>query len=179
MTALVQAVRVDTDAEANVEIGAQLRRLYDEHYRSLVKLAAFYVDDVGSCEEVVQDAFVALLGRERRVTPGKEAAYLRSAVLNGARSALRKRRVRRQQRDQAVPFPASPEATAVAATERGEVLAVIRNLPAKQADVVVLRYWFDLSEAEIAQTLGMARGTVKSHSHRALKTLAERLEDHR
>lgn len=182
MKTILHAVRVGPDSGTGgdtVELGSQLRRLYDQHYRGLVKLASFYLDDVGSCEEVVQDAFVALLSGRRVVAQGAEGAYLRSAVLNGARSQLRKRQVRERR----VPFPdqpaPSPEHDAIGRAERDGVLAAIRSLPAGQADVVVLRYYLDLSEAEIAATLGIARGTVKSHAHRAMARLAELLEAHR
>ena len=160
-----------------VELGAQLRTLYDAHYRSLVKLASFYVDDVWSCEEVVQDAFVQLLAGRRVTAIGTEAAYLRSTVLNGARSALRKRKVRRERAPMtAGPFP-SAEPAALNLVVRDQILDALRALPQRQADVLVLRYYLDLSEAEIAATLGMARGTVKSHAHRGLKSLADLLEN--
>lgn len=174
---MVHSVRVDGSTSPEVRIGAQLRELYDEHYRSLVKLASFYLDDVESCEEAVQDAFVNLLARQRTVESGKEASYLRSAVLNGARSGLRKRRVRREKQPDPRGPTASPEGPALQAVVRDEVLDAIRSLPKKQADIVVLRYYLDLSEAQIAETLGMAKGTVKSHSHRALKKLSTLLED--
>ncbi len=174
---MLHAGRVADSEVAPVDLGAQLRTLYDQHYRSLVKLASFYVDDVWSCEEVVQDAFVSLLGGRRSVAPGREAAYLRSAVLNGARSALRRRRVRRaHQPEPSAPAP-SPEPAALDRVVRDQVLAVLRSLPQRQTDVLVLRYYLDLSEAEIAETLGMAPGTVKSHAHRGLRRLAELLED--
>ncbi len=156
--------------------GPDLRVLYEAHYRDLVKLASMYVDDRETAEEVTQDAFVKLLGGRYRVEPGREAPYLRSMVLNGARSQLRKRRVRRAH----TPEPPGP----VAAAETGgleivadaELLAAMRSLPKKQADVLILRYWLDLSEAEIAETLGIARGSVKSHAHRGLKKLSHLLE---
>lgn len=178
---MLQAVRVGEPSipgqAVEVDLGSQLRTLYDQHYRSLVKLAACYLDDVWTCEEVVQDAFVQLLTGRRVTSAGTEGAYLRSAVLNGARSQLRKRRVRREKKPLANGPVPSPEPTALDNVVREDVLAAIRTLPAKQADVVVLRYYLDLSEAEIAATLGMATGTVKSHAHRGLKRLAELLED--
>lgn len=174
---MLQAVGVD-DADGDaIELGTQLRTLYDQHYRSLVKLASFYVDDVWTCEEVVQDAFVKLLTGRRLAAPGKEAAYLRSAVLNGARSTLRKRKVRREKQPEASGHAPSPEGAALGNVVRGDVLAAVRSLPAKQADVLTLRYFLDLSEADIADALGMAQGTVKSHAHRGMKRLAEVLED--
>ena len=174
---MLQAGRVDETPVAEVDLGTQLRTLYDQHYRSLVKLASFYVDDVGSCEEVVQDAFVKLLSGRRVTAAGTEAAYLRSTVLNGARSALRKRKVRREKQPEPARLVPSPEPAALEAVQRDTILEALRTLPERQANVLMLRYYLDLSEAEIADTLGMAPGTVKSHAHRGLKRLAIVLED--
>lgn len=161
------------------EMGAQLRTLYDRHYRSLVKLASFYVDDVGSCEEVVQDAFVKMLTARRPVAAGSEGAYLRMAVLNGARSALRKRKVRRDKQPPPPVAPPGPEADALDHLGTDRMLRLVRTLPERQANVLILRYYLDLTEAEIATTLDMAPGTVKSHAHRGLARLADLLEDER
>ncbi len=174
---MLQAVPVSQAPVDTVDLGAQLRTLYDTHYRSLVKLASFYVDDVWTCEEVVQDAFVHLLAGRRLTAIGTEAAYLRSAVLNGARSTLRKRKVRREKRPATPgPFP-SAEPAALNLVVRDEILEALRALPRRQSDVLVLRYYLDLSEADIAETLGVARGTVKSHAHRGLNSLSDLLEN--
>lgn len=153
--------------------------LYEEHFRSLVKLASMYVDDVETAEEVTQDAFLKMLSGRYKIEPGKEAPYLRSVVLNGARSKLRKRKVRRL-------YDPGPPSTAAAAeiggmqgAEQQRLLATMRNLPEKQAAVLILRYYLDLSEAEIAETLGIARGSVKSHAHRGLAKMATLLENER
>lgn len=156
---------------------SRLSVLYDEHYETMVKLAAIYVDDRHSAEEVVQDAFVRLLRGDYPVKPGREAAYLRQVVLNGSRSALRKRRVRRLHvPDRPTPVAAAEEA-GMHRRERDRILEAVRRLPHKQASVVILRYYLDLSEADIADTLGMARGSVKSHAHRALNKLQKSLRD--
>lgn len=149
----------------------RLTELYDEHYEAMVKLAAMYVDDRHNAEEVVQDAFVRMLRGNYRVAAGREVAYLRQAVLNGARSALRKRRVRRLHVPDKPGLVAAAEEVGVNRTERERILDAVRQLPEKQAAVVILRYYLDLSEADIADTLGIARGSVKSHSHRALQKL--------
>lgn len=115
-----------------------LPALYDEHYRSLVKLAAMYLDDVETAEEVVQDAFVK--------RPGLVAAA---------------------------------EDSGVASMDRIGMLARIRRLPKKQSDVLILRYYVQLSEREIATTLGIAPGSVKSHASRALKKLRDEMKDDR
>jgi RNA polymerase sigma-70 factor (sigma-E family) len=156
-----------------------LAGLYHEHYRSLVQLASLLLDDVATCEEVVQDAFVAVHRRGLDgVADDRAPAYLRSAVLNAARSQMR----RRQVRDRLRPVPMadavpSPEAGAELEDRRRAVLAALRSLPDRQRDVLVLRYWLELSEAEIAATLGIAHGTVKTHARRGLDALAARLQD--
>jgi len=150
---------------------SMLPALYDQHFRSMVKLAAMYVDDRETAEEVVQDAFVKLLTGNYRIEPGKEAPYLRKMVLNGARSMLRKRRVRRLHTPDEPGLVAAAEEGGVAVTERERMLAAVRQLPEKQASVLILRFYLDLSEAEIAETLGIAKGSVKSHSHRGLAKL--------
>ena len=126
---------------------------------------------------MVQDAFVKLLSGRYRIEPGREAAYLRSVVLNGARSALRKRRVRRAKQPEPPGLVGAAEEGGVASVERDRMLSLVRTLPAKQASVLILRYYLDLSEQEIADTLGIAPGSVKSHAHRGLRKLRAALED--
>ena len=161
--------------------GDDLARLHRQHYRSLVRLASLLVDDVGVCEELVQDAFVAVLGRRGAFDePANLPAYLRSAVLNGARSHLRRRLVRDRRRPLQVVGEAAPAETgAEGADDRRAVLAALRSLPDRQRDVLVLRYYLDLSEPEIAATLGIGAGTVKTHAHRGLTRLAQLLEERR
>jgi RNA polymerase sigma factor (sigma-70 family) len=177
-----------------------LESAYREHYASLVRLASILVDDVGTCEEVVQEAFVRVWQRGGALRDADRLpAYLRSAVLNGARSHLRKVVVRRRHLS-SVPPPAAgadaeagrgagtdveavgtdtaegPEAGAVASDETRQVLAALRTLPDRQREVLALRYYLDLSEAEIAVTLGISPGSVKTHAHRGLAALTDRLE---
>ena len=150
---------------------------YREHYRSLVRLAALLVDDVGRCEEIVQDAFVKVWRRPPSVAgDDRLPAYLRSAVLNGARSHLRHRSVERRHL-RAVAVPAAVSEGRASTPDDARVLAALRALPVRQREVLALRYYLDLSEAEIAATLGISAGAVKTHAHRGLGALAERLED--
>ena len=148
-----------------------LPALYEAHYRRLVKLASFYTDDTETAEEVVQDAFLKLLNGNYRIesNPG---AYLRSMVLNGARSQLRKRRVRRDYVPESPRPVDAAEIGGVAAAASAEMIKALRSLPEKQSAVLVLRYYLDLSEADIAETLGIARGSVKSHASRGLAKLS-------
>jgi RNA polymerase sigma factor (sigma-70 family) len=166
-----------------------LETLFATHYRHLVRLVSGLLDDNETCEEVVQDAFVSILRGNRRPEPGKEPAYLRAAALNGARSHLRKRRVRRRhlsslpQRETASEGDAAErhttEASAVERLENQRILEVIRALPQRQSEVLLLRYHADLSEAEIAETLGISPGSVKTHASRGLAAVRRRLEESR
>jgi len=148
----------------------QLVKLYEEHYNSLVRLASFLLDDVESCEEVVQDAFVKLYTTAQPAR-GKEAAYLRAMVLNGTRSRMRRRLVRRRHVPELPEPVASAESKAMSRHERQAMLAALRRLPRRQAEVLTLRFYQDLNEAEIAETLGISQGSVKTHASRGLAAL--------
>ena len=155
----------------------RLDQLYREHYRSLVRLASILVDDVATCEELVQDAFVAVLRRSGGwAEADKAGAYLRSVVLNHARSHLRKQQVRRRWLRSVDPpeSAGAADGAALLDAETTEILAALRTLPERQREVLALRYYLDLSEAEIAATLGISTGSVKTHAHRGLATLATR-----
>ena len=165
------------DGSAGPPTGAHLEAVYREHYRSLVRLASLLVDDVGTCEELVQDAFVAVWRREPVLRDeDRLPAYLRSAVLNGARSHLRRSVVARRH-PTVLPDPGGDPGDGPLTGDDGRVLAALRSLPDRQRDVLVLRYYLDLSEAEIALTLGISAGSVKTHAHRGLASLESRLED--
>jgi RNA polymerase sigma-70 factor (sigma-E family) len=161
----------------------ELDRLYREHYRSLVRLASILVDDIATCEELVQDAFVAVLRRSGGwAEADKAGAYLRSVVLNHARSHLRKQQVRRRwlrsvDRTARMDDQRGADSAALLDAEASEILAGLRALPERQREVLALRYYLDLSEAEIAATLGISTGSVKTHAHRGLATLAIRFAD--
>lgn len=151
--------------------------LYAAHYKSLVRLAALFLHDVGLAEEVTQDAFVGMHRAWRRLDdPDKALAYLRTSVVNGARSSLRKQQVRQRHTDPAPVAVASAEQSAMLALEHRATLAALRELPVRQREVLILRYYADLSEADIADTLRISRGAVKSHASRGLAALRARLE---
>ena len=160
------------------EEGAELADLYREHFRSLVRMAALLLDDVALAEEVVQDAFVQLHHSWGRVAePDKRAAYLRSIVLNGARSRARRRGLgRRLEIVRGDRVAESAEAGALRGEDRREMLTALRSLPDRQRECLVLRYYLDLPEAAIAETLGISAGSVKTHTHRGLAALERALE---
>lgn len=151
--------------------------LYRAHYAGLVRLSAMLVGDAGTAEEVVQDAFVAMHGSWNRLRdPDKALAYLRQAVVNRSRSKLRHRAVVAKYPPSVPPDVPSAESFAVASAERAEVLAALRSLPRRQRETLVLRYYSDLSEAQIADALGISQGAVKSHAFRGLAALRNLLE---
>lgn len=152
--------------------------LYTAHYRSLVRLSALLVHDAGTAEEIVQDAFVAMHGRWARLRePDKALAYLRQAVVNRSRSALRHRKVvERHSAGQELLDSPSAEHTVMVGLRHDAVIAALRRLPTRQRETLVLRYYADLSEAEIAETMGISRGAVKSHASRGLAALRPILE---
>ncbi|HEY3903405.1 MAG TPA: SigE family RNA polymerase sigma factor [Streptosporangiaceae bacterium] len=151
--------------------------LYCAHYRPLVRLAALLVHDVATAEEVVQDSFVALhAGLHRLRDNEKTLAYLRAAVMNRSRSVLRHRVVVDRNAPKPAPDMPSAEHGALALFERSAVVAALRDLPVRQREVVVLRFYADLSEAQIASAMGITRGAVKSHTSRAMSALRTVLE---
>jgi RNA polymerase sigma-70 factor (sigma-E family) len=160
-----------------MEPSVDITELYAAHRLSLVRLAVLLVDDVASAEDVVQDAFAALARRPDAVRdPSRALAYLRVSVVNTARSALRRRRTARAYSPPHDLSPPSPEDSAVLAEEHREVIEALRQLAPRQREVLVLRYWSNLSEAEIAHTLGVSQGTVKSTASRALVVLEKAMK---
>ncbi|MEV0562409.1 sigma-70 family RNA polymerase sigma factor [Dactylosporangium sp. NPDC050588] len=158
-----------------------INELYHARRLSLVRLAVLMVDDLPTAEDVVQDVFAALYqrhGADLRAIADPHA-YLTAGVMNASRSVLRRRRSARAY----VPPPASPapaaEDEALLPEEDQEVLAALARLTVRQRQVVVLRYWSELSEREIAEALHVSRGTVKSTANRALTILRDALSEAR
>jgi RNA polymerase sigma-70 factor (sigma-E family) len=142
--------------------------LYQAHYAALVRPAAMLVGDVATAENVVQDSFIAMHRAWWQLRdPSRALPYLRRAVINKSRSVLRHRVVVGHHLPAPGPELPSAEESALAAVQRSAVLAALDALPCRQREVVVLRYYADLSEAEVATALGISKGAVKSHTARA------------
>ena len=151
--------------------------LFSAYHRQLVGFAMLLVDDLATAEDVVQDAFLSLHRRWSWLRDPQAAyEYLRTAVVNGSRSQLRRRRVRAERGPDPDPAPPSPEATVADKAEQAAVRAGLETLPRRQREVLVLRYYLDQSEAEIARTLSISVGSVKQHASRGLAALTARLE---
>ncbi|HUD18386.1 MAG TPA: SigE family RNA polymerase sigma factor [Acidimicrobiales bacterium] len=152
--------------------------LFDEHYPGLCRLASLLLGDPAEAEEVVQEAFLKTYARWWRLRhPERAQWYLRAAVVNGCRSKGR-RRVSEDRGNRTLWATDGVVAAEAVGERTGEALAVVaavRALPDRQREAVVLRYYEDLSEADIAQALGCSVGTVKSQLSKARATLARHL----
>ena len=174
-------VTLDAGLDPGPDADSALEQLYAAHWRRLVRLAVLLLHDQGAAEEVVQDAFVAMHGRWRSLRdPDKALAYLRQSVVNRSRSALRHRGVveRYVARQSPVVLNDDPaDLPALATDRRTAVLDALRTLPTRQREVLALRHYLELSEAEIAETLGISRGSVKAHASRGSAALRLLLAD--
>lgn len=151
--------------------------LHREHYASLVRMAALMTDSRSLAEEIVQDAFAEFLARSSNVQPHAAIGYLRKSVANRARSALRRRRTARNYR----PSPRGPAAAADESVLRAAghdlLLRAVANLPIRQRQVMVLRYYSGASINETAAALGISTAAVTTSTHRALRALAPLKDD--
>ena len=163
---------VGVDADVAVE------QLYAAHWRQLVRLSALLVHDQQAAEDVVQDAFVAMHGKWSRLRdPEKALAYLRQAVVNRSRSALRHRAVVERHVRATAPDEGTVDGPSVGGARRDAVREALLRLTERQREVLVLRYYLDWSEAQIADAIGVSRGAVKSHASRGSAALRDLLGD--
>ena len=157
-----------------------IAQLFAAHQRRLVGLAFLFVDDRETAEDVVQEAFAGLYLRWRQLRdPNAAVAYLNRAVVNGSSNQLRHRRrarLRLARMTLQSEELASAEDTAVQHDEADRLRQAIDSLPLRQRQVLVLRYFLNLTEADIASTLRVSRGSVKTHASRGLATLAQHME---
>lgn len=166
------------DIGAGQDVDPAVTALYERHYRSLVRLAALLVRDVGAAEEIVQDSFAALHCARRRRDNDFALSYLHQSVVNRSRSVLPQRA--------AGPSTAEPsgrptqEQRAMTGPQHPAVVSALHARPARQREAVILRYYADLSEAQIAAAMGISRRAVKSHiaqAMTALRVVIDRAED--
>jgi RNA polymerase sigma-70 factor (sigma-E family) len=154
---------------------AAVSELFRARYAEMVRLAGLLGAD--DPEDIAQEAFARLL--RRRVTlhdPGSAMSYVRASVCNLTRNRHRHLRVVRRRTPQA-QHEASSEQAAIDRENHAEVLAALATLPVRRREAIVLRYWLDLSEREIAAAMGVSAGTVKSHVSRGLAALGRALKE--
>ena len=157
--------------------------IFRQHHADLVRLALLLVGDHACAEDVVQDVFTRLCARRPDLEHDRAMAYIRTAVVNGCRSVLRRRTLtRRVMTTRGAPWrdtQESAEDTAILAEDRRRVLAALAALPSRRREVLVLRFYLNLPVAEVAATLGISQGSVKSAAARGLDALASRLGEER
>lgn len=154
-----------------------LTETYRAHYRSLLGLAALLLDDTASCEDVVQEAFIRVHSARNRVRDrDKTLAYLRQTVVNLSRSALRRRILGLKLLSKPMPDMASAEEGAYDQLERDDLIRAMRGLQRRQREVLVLRYFADMTEAQVAETLGISLGSVKAYGSRGIAALRVAME---
>ncbi|WSR00697.1 SigE family RNA polymerase sigma factor [Streptomyces sp. NBC_01210] len=169
-----------TMAEDTMAAGTTVDHLtetYRAHYRSLLGLAALLLDDTASCEDVVQEAFIRVHSARNRVRdPEKTLAYLRQTVVNLSRSALRRRILGLKLLSKPMPDMASAEEGAYDQLERDALIKAMRKLQRRQREVLVLRYFGDMTEAQVGETLGISLGSVKAYGSRGIAALRVAME---
>jgi len=162
-----------------------LTDLYAAHWHSLVRLSWLLVRDQQLAEETVQDAFVAMHSRWSQLRNQDLAlAYLRRCVVNSSRSVLRHRKVENRylsaktsaRTSQGITNEPSAESRALEHATGAQLLAALGRLPRREREVLTLRYYLDLSEAQIADALSISPGSVKTHAHRGLIALRSEVE---
>lgn len=154
----------------------QVVELYAAHHTNLVRLAALVAPEDGMAEDLVQEAFVRLYKSWRRIRePEKVPAYLRATVVNLARGRGRRMSVATRNRPPAPPDASSAEEGALRRENQDEVIGALRTLPARQRECLVLRYYQGLTESEIAATLGISVGSVRTHTSRGMASLQKQM----
>jgi RNA polymerase sigma-70 factor (sigma-E family) len=159
------------------EAVAAVSELYQATAIGLIRLAYVILGDRQAAEDVVQDAFCNLFLRWDRLSHVHGAEYyVRVTVLNACRSALRRRAVRSRRVLHELPAP-SVEAAVLGGEERDELIRAVDGLPQRQRETLILSYYLDLPDDEIATLMGVGMSSVRSARHRALDNLARDLKE--
>jgi RNA polymerase sigma-70 factor (sigma-E family) len=162
-------------ADVAVDVDALVVNLFRQEASSLVRLTRLFVDDRNAAEDLVQEAFIRLARSAHRLRdPAKAPAYLRSIVLNLARDHNRRGLVSLRHH-----LPSDDQAAVedeiTLREDQQRVIDALRELPHRQRDCIVLRYYDELGIDEIAETLGISRNSVKTHLGRGLDALERKL----
>jgi RNA polymerase sigma-70 factor (sigma-E family) len=150
--------------------------LYNRRYADMVRFAAFLTGDVHSAQDIAQDAFVRLLDAWDRIAdPERADAYLKTTIVNLVRGEHRRRETAARRGSPRLSLVASAEDDALGRAGRQSVLDAVSALPIRQRACVVMRHWMRMSETEIATTLGLSVGSVRTHVKRGTATLQRTL----
>lgn len=156
--------------------GITADELCKSHWVSMVKMAVLMVDDRQTAEDAVQDAFEAVYKKTDLPSDYDAAiAYLRGIVINKCRMVIRRRIMARRKQSQVTTHDSVDTGRIAACTENMRLVAALQSLPRRMREVVVLRYYVDLTEAQTAKQLGISVGTVKSTSSKAFAKIRRTL----
>jgi RNA polymerase sigma-70 factor (sigma-E family) len=164
---------VDSDDAAAAAVGS----LYQETAVRLIRLAYVILSDRQAAEDVVQEAFCNLYRQWSRLDdPERARHYVRASVINGCRTVMRRQRVRTSRVLYELPAAAA-DASVLASEERDNLIRSVDRLPDRQREALVLRFYLDLPDEDIARLMSIRPSTVRSSIHRALDTLGRDLEE--
>jgi RNA polymerase sigma-70 factor (sigma-E family) len=178
----VAGERPSAVASVGVDLDGVVAELFAQEGRSLVRLARLFCDDRNAAEDLVQEAFIRLHRSAHTIRDRQRApAFLRSIVLNLARDHNRRglMSLRHQQANRAVGPTEGVEEDAIAEGDDRVVIEALRSLPARQRECLVLRFYAQMTEREIAEIIGISPNSVKTHCQRGLRSLESKLEDPR
>ena len=164
---------------AELDRRALMEDLYQRESTSLVRLARLFTDDRNAAEDLVQEAFIRLFHSAHRIQDeARVSAYLRSIVLNLARDHNRRGLMSLRHQEAMVDrsVPEQPDEEVVRTESQAAILDALRSLSPRQRDCLVLRFYLELSESEIASTLAISANSVKTHCRRGLAAMAGLLE---
>jgi RNA polymerase sigma-70 factor (sigma-E family) len=170
------------EASSAVDRDALLISLFEQEAASLTRLARLFTDDRNAAEDLVQEAFVRLHHAAHRIENlDRAAAYLRSIVLNLARDHNRRGLMKLRHFEAPTPAadPDAPDDRVVLDDQQARIISALGSLSGQQRDCLVLRFYFELSEREIGETLGVSPNSVKTHCRRGLERLRLLLESAR
>ncbi len=146
------------------------------HYGRLVGLAQLILGGDAGAEDIVQDAFIRVCGSRSTIRdPDRAACYLRITVMNLARSSLRRQQTALRHAPDPPTELAVPAEPVLTKVRNAGVMDALRQLPWRQQQVIMLRYYADLSVRQTAQTLRISAGTVETRGSHALASLGEAL----
>lgn len=169
----------DRAGPAHLGAAAAVSALYAGHALGLIRLAYIVLGNRQAAEDVVQDAFLGLYRRWPQLNEqAKALGYVRSSVLNGCRSELRRRPTADLDGWNGPPV-SSAESAVLTAEERREIIYALRRLPDRQREVLVLRFYLDLPDDQIAAAMRIGQSTVRSAAYRGLTALGRALKETR
>jgi RNA polymerase sigma-70 factor (ECF subfamily) len=174
-----RAAASDRPIEETVDADRLVRTLFTQEGAALVRLARLFTDDRNAAEDLVQEAFIRLHRSADRIRdPDRAAPYLRSILLNLARDHNRRGLMSLRHSEALTPAasPEAPEDRVILNDEQAGLIAALEELPARQRECLLLRFYFDLTEREIGATLDISPNSVKTHCRRGMNSLRRTME---